>query len=168
MFVSSLLHFIHSLSSDGQCFRRIFSPVFYLYLRPFYGDVRNWRVVLSEDNLEVESGREIYRRIARIISVSSVLSQCPAHNIPSITFSIFPIYVVYPLFPSLFLSFITFIFLFISRSPTPMPWTDSIYFQDSMFHTHTHNTDGKHWPSEREIRDWVEWVDRLTNELHDG
>ncbi|XP_025113467.1 elastase-1-like [Pomacea canaliculata] len=35
---------------------------------PFYGDVRNWRVVLSEDNLEVESGREIYRRIARIIS----------------------------------------------------------------------------------------------------
>ncbi|PVD21821.1 hypothetical protein C0Q70_17623 [Pomacea canaliculata] len=47
---------------------RIFSPVFYLYLRPFYGDVRNWRVVLSEDNLEVESGREIYRRIARIIS----------------------------------------------------------------------------------------------------
>nr|KAG5693407.1 hypothetical protein BaRGS_009880 [Batillaria attramentaria] len=24
---------------------------------PFYGDIRNWRVVLSEDNLEVESGR---------------------------------------------------------------------------------------------------------------
>ncbi|XP_046547596.1 elastase-1-like [Haliotis rubra] len=34
----------------------------------FYGDIRNWRVVLSEDNLEVESGREMYRRIARIVS----------------------------------------------------------------------------------------------------
>ncbi|XP_076454817.1 tryptase-2-like [Babylonia areolata] len=35
---------------------------------PFYGNVKNWRVVLAEDNLEEESGNEIYRNIIRIIS----------------------------------------------------------------------------------------------------
>ncbi|KAL8608951.1 hypothetical protein ACOMHN_060628 [Nucella lapillus] len=35
---------------------------------PFYGDVKNWRAVFAEDNLDVESGKEIYRGIIRIIS----------------------------------------------------------------------------------------------------
>ena len=41
--------------------------------RSFYGDLRNWRVVLSAENLEIDTGREIYRRIQRIISVSTLV-----------------------------------------------------------------------------------------------
>ena len=43
--------------------------------RSFYGDLRNWRVVLSAENLEIDTGREIYRRIQRIISVSTLVLQ---------------------------------------------------------------------------------------------
>ncbi|XP_014782509.1 coagulation factor IX [Octopus bimaculoides] len=35
---------------------------------PFYGNLKNWRVVLAEGNLEVKSGSEVYRKLSRIIS----------------------------------------------------------------------------------------------------
>ncbi|ESP05054.1 hypothetical protein LOTGIDRAFT_109254 [Lottia gigantea] len=35
---------------------------------PFYGDLRNWRIVLAEDNLNEGSGREVYRKISRIVA----------------------------------------------------------------------------------------------------
>ncbi|CAI9717366.1 serine protease 42 [Octopus vulgaris] len=35
---------------------------------PFYGNLKNWRVVLAEGNLEVKSGSEVYRKLSKIIS----------------------------------------------------------------------------------------------------